>query len=255
MIPTDLHSLAKSFPIDISEEFRSQINGLESRCLSPTLGDMVVLVAVGSIFPPSDAFHPVITPAMLLIARYLGQKIPKNTTDFVQGTFMGTLALQYLGLSQRFCPEFMNFCLQTLTSLAPTKSSKKQGNFPQHESPLGIRILGASEIEVTKLKITSCAAPSSSEKEDLSVRVATLDTTLRLLDTASQMYSGKASFRESFEPVVFALGHLVTGPCKSHLPTALVSHAVRLRTKLQTLLTMSKLARRPLELHHHRPLA
>ncbi|TRX93867.1 hypothetical protein FHL15_005249 [Xylaria flabelliformis] len=250
-----IHSLAKSFPIDVSEEFRSRINDLTSRCLSPTLGDLVILIAIGTIFPPSDAFHPVITPAMLLIARYLGQKIPKSTTDFVQGVFMSSLALHYLKLSQRFCPEFMNFCLNTLTSLAPTKPGKKLGNFPQHEPVSGIRITDATEIEVRRSKVTDCIVIPKSGKEDLSIKISVLDTTLQLLDTASQFYAGKPSFIESFEPVVLALDHLTKGSCKSQLPAVLVGHAVQLQKRLQTMLAVSKLARRPLELHHHRPLA
>ncbi|KAI1733722.1 nucleolar protein 14 [Xylaria scruposa] len=254
-ITRHIHSLAKSFPIETSEEFRSRINDLTSRCLSPTPGDLVILVAIGTIFPPSDAFHPVITPAMLLIARYLGQKIPKSTTDFVQGVFMGSLALHYLKLSQRFCPEFMNFCLNTLTSLAPTKPAKKLGNFPQHEPVSDIRITGASEIEVRRPKVTDCVIIPKSGKEDLSIKISVLDTTLQLLDTASQLYAGKTSFIESFEPVILVLDHLTKGSSKSQLPAGLVGHAVKLQKKLQTMLAMSKLARRPLELHHHRPLA
>ncbi|KAI0418002.1 nucleolar protein 14 [Xylaria grammica] len=250
-----LHSLAKSFPIDISEEFRCQIDAFASRCLSPTPGDLVVLMAIGTIFPPSDAFHPVITPAILLIARYLGQKIPKTTIDYAQGAFMGSLALHYLKLSKRFCPEFMNFCLNTLASLAPAKPKKEQGNFSQHELVSGMRITGASNIEVKQLKATNCVTPPSSEKEDLSTRIATLDTTLQLLDIASQLYASKAAFIETFEPVVYTLRHLAETPCKSQLPIALVDRTIKLQIKLQTMLNVSKLARRPLELHHHRPLA
>ncbi|KAI1132050.1 Nop14-like protein [Nemania abortiva] len=254
-ITRHLHSLAKSFPIEIAEEFRSQINDFTSRCLSPALGDLVILVAIGTIFPPSDAFHPVITPAMLLIARHLGQKIPKSTTDFVQGAFMGSLALHYLKLSRRFCPELMNSCLNTLISLAPTRLANKQGNFPHHEPVSGIRITGASKIEVKRLKARDCVTPPSSEKEDLSTRVATLDTTLQLVDIASQLYASKTSFIESFEPVVSSLDHLAKGSCKSQLPATLGDRIVKLQTRLQTMVTMARLARRPLELHHHRPLA
>ncbi|KAI1356530.1 nucleolar protein 14 [Xylaria sp. FL0043] len=250
-----LHSLAKTFPVDIAEEFRSQLNDLASRCLSPTLGDLVILMAIGTIFPPSDAFHPVITPAMLLIARYLGQKTPKTSIDFAQGAFMGSLALHYLKLSQRFCPEFMNFSLNTILSLAPAKPTEKLGNFPQHEPASGVRITSASKVEVKKLKATDCIASPSSEGADLTIRIAILDTTLQLLDAASQLYASKTSFIETFEPVLLALRHLIKSSCKSHLPMALVDRIIKLQTKLQTMLTMSKLARRPLELHHHRPLA
>ncbi|KAI0508376.1 nucleolar protein 14 [Xylaria bambusicola] len=250
-----LHSLAKSFPVDISEGFRSQINNFATRCLSPTLGDMVILVAVGTIFPPSDAFHPVITPAMLLITRYLGQKIPKTTTDFVQGVFMGSLVLQYQKLSQRYCPEFMNFSLNTLASLAPSQAIKRKGNFPQHEPVSGMRIAGASKIGVRKLKATDCVTEPTSEQLGLSIRVATLDTTIQLLDTATQLYANKPAFIETFEPVLFTLRHLTKSSCKPHLPMVLIDRVVRLQTKLQTMLAISQLARRPLELHHHRPLA
>lgn len=149
----------------------------------------------------------------------------------------------------------MNFCLNTLTSLAPTKPATKLGNFPQHEPVSGIRITGASKVEVRKLKVTDCVALPSSEKEDLSTRISALDTTLQLLDTASQLYAGKTSFIESFEPVVLVLAHLTKGSCKSQLPTVLVDRTEKLQKKLKTMLAMSKLARRSLELHHHRPLA
>ncbi|KAJ8130893.1 hypothetical protein O1611_g2735 [Lasiodiplodia mahajangana] len=217
--------------------------------------ESITRLAIGTIFPPSDAFHPVITPAMLLIARHLGQKIPKNTTDFVQGAFMGSLALHYLKLSQRFCPELMNFCLNTLISLAPTRLANQHGNFPKHEPVSSIRITGARKIEVKKLKAVDCVTPPNSEKEDLLTRVATLDTTLQLVDTASQIYASKTSFIESFKPVISALDHLSQGPCKSQLPAALGDRIAKLQARLQTMVTMAKLARRPLELHHHRPLA
>ncbi|KAI1813370.1 Nop14-like protein [Poronia punctata] len=248
-------SLGKSFSIDISEEFRAQINEISDRCLTPTPGDVVTLVAIGMVFPPSDAFHQVITPAMIIITRYLGQKIPRSTVDYVQGTFMASLALHYLQLSQRYCPEFMNFCSNTLVALAPTKSGEKLGNFPQHEPAAGVRIAGAREAEVRRLKPLDCFSPPNSGKEDLTVKVSTLDTTLQLLDTASQLYAGKASFTETFAPVKRVLGHLSKSPCKSQFPKALVERITRLQTKLQTMLSMAKLARRPLELHHHRPLA
>ncbi|KAJ8121219.1 hypothetical protein ONZ43_g2277 [Nemania bipapillata] len=188
-----LHSLAKSYPIEIAEEFRSRIND------------------------------------------FTRQKVPKSTTDFVQGAFMGTLALHYLKLSQRL--------------------ANSQSNFPQHEHISGLRITNASKFEVKKLKAIDCVTPPSSEKEDLSTRIATLDTTLQLVDVASQLYASKTSFIESFRPILSTLEHLAKGSCKSQLPTALVERVLKLQTKVQTLVTMAKLARRPLELHHHRPLA
>ena len=192
---------------------------------------------------------------MLLIARYLGQKIPRTSIEYAQGAFIGSLALHYQKLSQRYCPEFMNFSLNTLVSLAPFKATEGQGNFPQHEPVSGMRITNAGKVEVRKLKVSDCVTEPSSEEADLSLRVATLSTTVQLLDVASQLYSSKVAFIETFEPVLLALRHLTKKSCKSHLPTDLIDRVAKLQTKIQTMLTMSQLSRRPLELHHHRPLA
>ncbi|KAI0164774.1 Nop14-like protein [Xylariaceae sp. FL1272] len=250
-----IHSLAKSYPVEIAEEFRARIQDLSGRYLSPTAADFVAFIAIGTIFPPSDAFHPVITPAMLLISRYLGQKIPKHYMDYVQGLFMSSLVLQYLQVSERFCPELMNFCLLTLASLAPSKAEGKMGNTPLHEPPVGIRIAGANKSATRKLKFSDCVAEQSSEADIVIAKVATLDTALQLLDAVSKMYAGKPAFHESFHPVVLMLDHLREKSCRSQLPSALNDRIHKLGTKLKTMLSVAKLERRPLELHHHKPLA
>ncbi|KAI1263120.1 Nop14-like protein [Xylariaceae sp. FL1019] len=251
-----IHSLAKSYPVEVADEFRAQIQDLSGRYLSPVAGDFLALIAIGTIFPPSDAFHPVITPAILLISRYLGQKIPKQSVDYSQGLFMGSLALQYLQVSQRFCPELLNFCLLTLASLAPSKAEGKIGNIPLHEPPVGMRITGANKSATRKLKFSDCFAEQGSSEAEIKIaKVAMLDTALKLLDAVSKMYAGKPAFHESFHPVVLMLDHLREKSCRSQLPSALNDRILKFRTKLKTMLSMAKLERRPLELHHHKPLA
>ncbi|KAK7756837.1 nucleolar complex protein 14 [Diatrype stigma] len=49
-----IHSLAKSYPIEVSSAFRTETEELaRSRRLSPNMGDLVVLTAIGIIFPTS----------------------------------------------------------------------------------------------------------------------------------------------------------------------------------------------------------
>lgn len=49
-----IHSLAKSYPIEISNAFRTETEELrQSRRLSPNLGDLMILTAIGTIFPTS----------------------------------------------------------------------------------------------------------------------------------------------------------------------------------------------------------
>ncbi|KAI0482815.1 Nop14-like protein [Xylariaceae sp. FL0804] len=251
-----IHSMAKTYPIEVANEFRSQINEYSSRPLAPEFADLIMLWAIGTIFPPSDHFHQVTSPAMLVIARYLGQKVPRQVRDYSEGTFMCTLALQYQKLSKRWIPEVMNFCLNTLVSLAPTRTDKQLGNFPRHEPSPGTRIKNASHVSVRKMGLLDCIENEHLINEEAaSAKVAVVDTTLQLLETAADMYSGKSSFIESFEPVVHVLAQLSTKPCKAMLPIALNEHVVKLQTRLRTMLSIAKVARRPLELHHHRPLA
>lgn len=49
-----VHSLAKSYPIEISNAFRTETEEFRrSRRLSPNLGDLMILTAIGTIFPTS----------------------------------------------------------------------------------------------------------------------------------------------------------------------------------------------------------
>ncbi|KAI1383214.1 Nop14-like protein [Hypoxylon trugodes] len=249
-----IHSLAKSYPIETANEFRSHLESFgQSRPLSPNLGDLVILTAIGTIFPTSDHFHQVATPAGLLIARNL-EKVPKLITDYTQGAYLSTLALQYQQVSKRYVPELMNFCLNTLCALAPLKPVGTLGCFPIHEPTPGTRVVHARSISVKKLTPSDCVERDVSDKEIVSIQVAILATTVQLLEAAADLYSGKAAFFETFEPAKNILAHLASKPCRSKLPPALNDQVEKLRSKLDRMLRLAHMARRPLELHHHRPL-
>ncbi|KAI8965965.1 Nop14-like protein [Daldinia sp. FL1419] len=249
-----IHSLAKSFPIETANEFRSQLEEFgHSRPLAPTLGDLVILTAIGTTFPTSDHFHQVTTPAGLLIARNL-ERVPKEITDYVQGVYLSTLALQYHQVSKRYVPELMNSCLNTLCALAPEKPEEIKGQFPVHDPMPGIRITDAHSLAVRKLTPVDCIRDDISSEEALSTKVAIVATTVHLLDAAAELYSGKSAFFETFEPVKDVLVHLGGKSCKAKFPPALNDQIEKFRSRLDRMLRLAHMARRPLELHHHRPL-
>ncbi|KAI5862190.1 Nop14-like protein [Durotheca rogersii] len=250
-----IHSLAKSYPVEIANEFRSQLGEFgRSRPLSPNLGDFVVLTAVGSIFPTSDHFHQVATPASLLIARNL-EKVPKSLADYAQGAYLSTLALQYQQVSKRYIPEVMNFCLNTLCALAPKKVEEIPRSFPVHEPAAGIRIANAQSFGVRKLTPADCLGVELSDEAATSAKLAILATTIQLLDAAADLFSGKSAFTETFEPVQALLAHLASERCRGELPAALAERAARSGQRVARGLGAARAGRRPLELHHHRPLA
>jgi nucleolar protein 14 len=252
-----VHSLAKSFPIEVAKAYRIHIQEMEQeRPLALSVGDLVILTAVGTTFPTSDHFHQVVTPAMLAIARYLGQKIPQGLSDYAIGTYLSILALQYQQFSKRYVPELMNFCLNTLCSLAPEKPQEKLGFFPLHEPAAGIRIKGAGNTTIRQLNCSDCQQKESlSREEEASLKVAIVSTVTAILKAAAETWHKLSAFHETFLPALLVLQHLTSKPNAIHLPTALTTKLTDTASTITRLLQLARLSRRPLELHHHRPLA
>ncbi|KAK3394691.1 nucleolar protein 14 [Podospora didyma] len=253
-----IHSLAKTFPIEVAKAYRAHIEEMEAeRPLALTVGDLVILTAIGTIFPTSDHFHQVATPAILSIARFLGQKIPQSLADYAAGTYLSILAIQYQQLSKRYVPELVNFCMNTLCSLAHQKPKTNLGFFPLHEPATGTRIKGGSKTAVRKLSCIDCQQPEEilSDLQQLSLKVALVSTTVAVLKAAAETWCGMPAFFETFQPAMGVFQHLASKANSKHLPAALVNKINDTTTILSRLLNMARLSRRPLELHHHRPQA
>lgn len=249
-----LHSLAKTYALEIATAFREHLEEMgDSRALSPLMGDMVILTAIGTIFPTSDHFHQVATPAMLAITRYLGQKVPKDLTDLTRGAYISTLALQFQKVAKRYVPEVMNFSFNTLYALAPVKPKAAHIPSPLHEMTSELRLSKSSKLEVRSLRPLDCV---EIQKGDVTATsAAVVNTALRILDAAAELWTGKAAFIESFSPALRILTHYQTKACRAELPRALNDTVEKLKTKLERMLRLAQMARRPLELHHHKPLA
>ena len=205
------------FPVEIANSFRHHLEDWNtSRALSPTPGDLVILTAVGSIFPTSDHFHQVATPAILGMGRYLGLKIPQNIADYATGAYLCTLCLQYQELSKRYIPEVMNFIENTFCTLAPTKMSKLPGSFPYHEPKSSLRIEKVPESQ-RALKFYDCASEDVQGEEEEALKAALIDVNLSLIDAAATTWTGKAAFTEIFEPALKITHHLASKECRSKL--------------------------------------
>jgi nucleolar protein 14 len=204
-----LHSMAKTgHSVEIAKKFRLHLEEIrESRPLLINTGDLVIFTAIGTIFPTSDHFHQVITSTTLTMTRYLGVKIPQNLSDFATGAFLSTQLLQYQRLSKRYIPEVMNFIENSLCILAPAKMSKLPGYFPSHEPKQSIRIADPSTIS-RRTKLSDCKAQDLSDTDQESLKVALLETNLKLVDAAMDTWAGKPSAFEILEPVLGITEHL-----------------------------------------------
>ncbi|WQF77865.1 Putative nucleolar protein [Colletotrichum destructivum] len=251
-----VHSLAKMFPVEIANQYRSHLEEIsQQRPLAMHVGDLTLLTAIGSTFPTSDHFHQVATPAMLTIGRYLGGKIPQTLSDYATGIYLSTLAVQYQQFSKRYVPEVMSFSLNTLCAIAPSPVSKMSGDFPVHEPAAGIRIANARKTKLRQLSPADCAVMEVSGAEAESKKAALLGTTLQLLGAAADTWTGKPSFQEIFQPALDIVTQLSSKSGRSKLPEALGEQLDKSKLKLERMLRIAQLSRRPLELHHHRPLS
>lgn len=196
LVPTEqlirhLHSLSRSHPVEIAAAFRKHLQAFHERN-QLTAGDMVILTAIGSIYPSSDHFHQVVTPAITLMARYLGMTNPTTPAAQVNGAFLVRLCLSYQKLSKRYIPEAVRFTQRALTSKPPPSPTQLQAHIDN-------------------------------------------------ISTMADLWQTKPSFPEIFTPFL---------PLLQAHPSAKKMHQT-----LLILLNTSRLNRRPLTLHNHKPLA
>ncbi|MCJ1291397.1 nucleolar complex protein 14 [Xylographa carneopallida] len=256
MLIRHVHSLAKSFPDEVGTAFRNKLRSLQvERFTSPTPGDLLLLTAISTIFPTSDHFHQVVTPAMLCMARYLSQKIPQTLSDLVKGTYITTLCIQYQRLSKHYIPEVVNYNINALRMLSPPDPPKPTGFSPLHESPASLRINPslastadkARRIQFWDIDHTDTQGFPASE----ALKLALLITHLALLSHISTLWARKSAFPEIFAPYPPLLTHLAT-----HLPPSLQPPLLApLLTTLPPTISHALTTRLPLALHRHRPLA
>ncbi|KAF2662946.1 Nop14-like protein [Lophiostoma macrostomum CBS 122681] len=110
-----IHSLSKSYPVQVATRFREHLKTLQSSN-APTPGNLTILTAIGSIYPTSDHFHQVVTPAITLMARWVGLSTPSSTKDVAIGAYICALCQQYQRLSKRYIPELVRYTILCLKS-------------------------------------------------------------------------------------------------------------------------------------------
>ncbi|KAM9678424.1 nucleolar protein 14 [Trichechus inunguis] len=126
-----LYNLCQLFPEAASDAmrfvFRDAMHEMEEmletkgRAAFPGLDVLIYLKIAGLLFPTSDFWHPVVTPALVCMSQLLTKCPVLSLQDVVKGLFVCCLFLEYVSLSQRFVPELINFLLGILHIAAPNK--------------------------------------------------------------------------------------------------------------------------------------
>lgn len=213
-----LHALSKSYPERVAAAFRTHLTNLHSNRTADdlTAGDLILLTAIGTIFPTSDHFHQVVTPAMIVICKWLGQAPPASLERLGMGTYLVTLCVQYQKLSKRFIPEAINYVLQALSLLAPTPQTPLPGNFPYHESAEGLRMGKGKGWAVRKMTFADIFGEMDGGRKQDTEHVLVY-TLLCLLEQLVALWAGKKGFLEVFQPAAEVVAHLLSKECKGKL--------------------------------------
>ncbi|KAL8729835.1 MAG: hypothetical protein Q9166_004476 [cf. Caloplaca sp. 2 TL-2023] len=251
-----IHSLAKMFPEAVGRAFHARLKALiESRPLEPTPGDLIILTAIGTIFPTSDQFHQIVTPAMLWIGLYLGQSIPQTLNDLTKGIYLGSLSVQYQRLSKRYVPELLHYTLNAVCALAPVQPGKATISFPLRPVSQSFRVRGEPNGNPKRLKFWDIITTENSlEGSKEALKLALLNTLMIMYSSMAELWTGKSAFNEIFEPVAAVLGHLASKACSSKIGKVTNAKAQETLQQIQQLLKEARIARKPLLLHNHRPL-
>ena len=114
-----LQSLSRTYPTEIGRAFRLHLEKMHKE-QSMNAGDLMTLTAIGTIYPTSDHFHQIVTPAMTLMARWLGLTKPSTQADLNTGLYLTTLALKYQSFSKRYVPEVLRFAKEALIGMPKT---------------------------------------------------------------------------------------------------------------------------------------
>ncbi|KIW16946.1 hypothetical protein PV08_04136 [Exophiala spinifera] len=252
-----LHSMAKASPQAVGVAFRTHLESIaEKRALKLSPGDLIVLTGVATIFPTSDHFHPVVTPAMLTLGRYLGQSTIQSVQDLGTGAYCCSLSLRYQRLAKRHIPEVVTYVVNALAALAPVPlpEQDKDGrplNVPTRLPRVPLRI--NSHTNAPEKLAFKDLVMNADMQDDSSKRTALLSTFIRICAQSATLWKQKTAFPELIAPYIQALNHVVSHPSKlSKQTVALASSTLQ---TLQSLQTASIEARKPLLLHNHRPLA
>ena len=198
-----IHSLAKTFPGEIGRAFRKHLSHLhKERPTAPSLGDLIILAAIGSIDPTSDHFHQVVTPAILCMGRYLGQKTPQSLRDIAIGTYLETLCLDYQKLSKRYIPELVRYSLNVLCILSPVKPNPIPTCLPYREPATSLRMTKTptrpkttEQLEAARPNIWNFIASTAQSSEDTEAQKAALiSAQLTLITTIADLWASKFSY-------------------------------------------------------------
>lgn len=230
---------------------REETDGGDNGSAWPSTGVILLLRAVGHIFPVTDHRHPVVTPVLLMLGQMLAHTPVRSVQDVVTGVLCSALLLEYTREAKRIVPEAMAFLSAVLCLYAPPQDDTLQ--YPVRSLEVASQFPFFKILRESASKFDSKEAPPLSferkQMEDpCTAAAAILYSTLHLIESCATNLSGSVndSEPELFSNVTMSLLALKPSYKKLPLPKLLVDKVASTATVLSATCKLD-MARKPLQ--------
>ncbi|XP_077334004.1 nucleolar protein 14 [Lithobates pipiens] len=232
-----LYSLCQMFPETAAECVREALRDIahtldeaiesKGRAAFPALHVLLYFKIIAILFPTSDFWHPVITPAVTVLSQLLTKCPVSLLEDVAAGLFICCMFLEYVSLSQRFVPEVINFLLGILhlaTARRPSIGYSVIPPFKHHGKSSELLLLDSDEDvkcwKKTHMPLTAINGLNTEDKTEINhFRLTCVAVSLDLVKRCVHMYGSLPAFHEIFNPI-YLLIH-------KHLPQSMYPQEIQ----------------------------
>nr|XP_033806339.1 nucleolar protein 14 isoform X2 [Geotrypetes seraphini] len=208
MFPETGGGCVRSVLRDAAHEMEEMIE-VKGRAVFPQLDVLVILKITSILFPTSDFWHPVVTPALSYMSQLLIKCPVISLEDVTAGLFVCCLFLEYVSLSQRFVPELINFLLGILHLAVPSTGivgyTLVHPFRPHRKNSELLLVSNKEDIETWHKKNLSLYAVNglteTSKTELNHYRLSCLATCLDLVKKSIALYGLLPAFNEIMGPI------------------------------------------------------
>ncbi|NXY44088.1 NOP14 protein, partial [Ceuthmochares aereus] len=214
-----LYNLCQMFPEAASDSIKfilreaahdmEEVIEVKGRATFPGLDTLIYLKITSLLFPTSDFWHPVVTPAFIYMSQLLTKCRITTLQDVIKGLFICCLFLEYVSFSRRFVPELINFLLGVLHISLPKKQA--QGYTVVHPfTPVGknlelLLVCDKQDLESWQkqhLPLSTVTALKETSRTEMNhIRLSCIALCFDLIKKCAALYESLPSFHEIMHPI------------------------------------------------------
>ncbi|KFO78931.1 Nucleolar protein 14, partial [Cuculus canorus] len=214
-----LYNLCQMFPEAASDSIKfilrdaahdmEEVIEVKGRATFPGLDTLIYLKITSLLFPTSDFWHPVVTPAFIYMSQLLTKCRITTLQDVIKGLFICCLFLEYVSFSRRFVPELISFLVGVLHISLPKKQG--QGYTVVHPfTPAGknlelLLVCDKQDLESWQkqhLPLSTVTRLKEANRTEINhMRLSCIALCFDLIKKSAVLYESLPSFHEIMRPV------------------------------------------------------